>query len=52
MGVYIDDNQIVIITEPKAICFSLRKKVDNSLNHKIGHFIKHNGFLAEQRIKN
>ena len=52
MGVYIEDNKLVIITEPKAVCFNLTKKIDNNLKHEIGHIIKSNEFLAEPRIKN
>ena len=50
MGVYTDDNKLVIITEPKTISFDLTKKVDNSLKYEADH-MKHNGFLAEHKIK-
>ena len=51
MGVYIYDNKLVIMIEPKTISFSLTKKVDNSLKHKIDIIRKHNGCLAEQNKK-
>ena len=50
-GVYIYDNKLVIMIEPKTISFSLAKKVDNSLKHKIDIIRKHNGCLAEQNKK-
>ena len=37
--------------EPKTISFSLTKKVDNSLKHKIDIIRKRNGSLAEQNKK-
>ena len=53
MGIHIVDNKLVA-TEPKTFHFDfdLPKDVDKSLKHEIDHIIKHNGFLAEQRIKN
>ena len=50
MGVYTDDNKLVIITEPKTISFDLTKKVDNSLKYEADH-MKHKGFLAEHKKK-
>ena len=35
MRVIIKDNQLVIITEPKAIHFDLIEDINNSLNHEI-----------------
>ena len=52
MEEYIDDNKLVLFTEPKTICFNLTKKVDNSLNYEIDSIIKHNEIFAEYRIKN
>ena len=46
-----DDNELVIITEPKTISFDLTKKVNNSLKYETDH-MKHNAFLAEHKIKN
>ena len=40
MGVYIKDNKLVIITEPKTIYYELSKDVDNNLKHEIEHGIK------------
>ena len=51
MGVIINDNKLVIITEPKTIHFSFSKKIDNFLKHEINLIIKHNEFLAEHPIK-
>ena len=42
MRVYIDDNKLVIITEPETTSFNLTKKVDNSLVHEINSFKKYN----------
>ena len=52
MGVIINDNKLVIITEPKTIHFSFSKKIDNFLKHEINLIIKHNEFLAERPVKN
>ena len=43
----------LIITEPKTFhfYFYLTEKVDKNLKLKIDCIIKHNGFLAEHRIK-
>ena len=49
---YNDNNKLVIITEPKTISFNLTKKVDNNLKNEVDHIIKHNGFMAEHRVKN
>ena len=35
MRVIIKDNQLVIITEPKAIHFDLIEDINNRLNHEI-----------------
>ena len=52
MGVIINDNKLVTITEPKTIHFDLPKKIDSSLKHETDFLIKHNEFLAEDTIKN
>ena len=53
MGVFIDDNKLIITeTINFHFYFDLPKDVDKNLKHKIDHIIKHNGYLAEQRIKN
>ena len=52
MEVIINDNKLVIITEPKTIHFDLPKDVGNNLKHKIYFIIKCNAFLAEHTIKN
>ena len=50
MGVFIGDNKLKITeTINFHFYFDLPKDVDK---HKIDHIIKHNGYLAEQRIKN
>ena len=51
MRKYINDNNLVIITETKAIRFDLTKEIDNSLKHEIDFIIKHNRVLAEHRIE-
>ena len=35
MGVYIDDNKFVIMTELKSICINLTIKINASLEHDI-----------------
>ena len=52
MGVIINDNKLVTITEPKTIHFDLPKKIDSSLKHETDFLVKHNEFLAEDTIKN
>ena len=52
VGVYTDDNKLVIIIASKTIRFDLFKKVDNTVKHKINIIINHNEFLAEDNIKN
>ena len=44
MGVYIDDNNIVIITGPRSICLTLTKIVDDSIKHEIDSGINTMGF--------
>ena len=51
MGVCIDDNKPVMITEPKTICFNVPKDVGNNLNHGTDSIIKHNEFLTEHKTK-
>ena len=51
MGVYFDDNKLVIIAEPRSICFNLINKIDNSIKHEPNYVINDNGYLAEQKIK-
>ena len=51
MRKYINDNNLVIITETKAIRFDLTEETDNSLKHEIDFIIKHNRVLAEHRIE-
>ena len=48
MGLYIDDNKLVIITEPKTIHFDSNVETNNNLKHKINHIIKCNEFLTEK----
>ena len=52
MGVHIEDNKFVIITENETFHFDLPRGVDNNLKHEIDSIIKHNKFLAEHTIKN
>ena len=52
MGVHIEDNKLVIITEPKTIHFNLSKNFDNSFKYEISFIINHKKHLAEHAIKN
>ena len=49
---YIEDNKLAIITEPKTVNFDLSKDLDNNLKYEINFMIKHNKLLAEHTIKN
>ena len=48
---YIKDNKIVIITEPKTFYSDLPKNVNNNLKHEIHFIVKYSKFLAEHTIK-
>ena len=50
--VHINDNKLLIITEPKTIYFDLTQDVVNNLKHEIDFIIKQNDFLADHTIKN
>ena len=52
MSVYIDDNKLVIMTEPKTIHFNMTKNVDNNLKHGTDDIRKCNEILPEHVIKN
>ena len=52
MGVYIADNKLVIIREPKSICLNLTKKVDDSIKHEIDSVINAMGFQNQTKNKN
>ena len=52
MGVYIEDNNLVIITELKTIQFDLPKNVGNNLKYETDSIIKYNEILPEHKIKN
>ena len=52
MGVYNDDNKLVIVTVPKPIHFDLPKDGCKNFVHEIDYAIKPNGFLPEHAIKN
>ena len=51
MGVYIDDNKLVKITEPKYICIDLPTKINESLEHDIKFMVSCNEPLTEYTIK-
>ena len=51
MKVYINEKELVIMAEPKAIRFNLTKNVENSLKHEIDHMIKRREILAQDLIK-
>ena len=44
MGVIIEENKILIITEPKTTQFDLPKHVGTILKHETDFIIKHNKF--------
>ena len=48
MGVYIDGNKLLMITEPKTIHF---KKNDKNLKYESAYIIKHLELLAQHTIK-
>ena len=52
MGVYIEDNKLVIIIEPKTSHFDLPEDVRNNMKHGINSIMKHDELLAEHTIKN
>ena len=51
MGVHIEDNKLVVVTEPKSFHFDLLKDVDINLRHEVYFIIKQNELLAESAIK-
>ena len=52
MKIYIDDENIVILTLPKSICINLTIKNNKSPEHDIKFIIGRNEFLSEFTIKN
>ena len=52
MGVYIDNNKLVIITQPKSVCVDLPIKINRSLEHDIESIVSRNESLTEYTIKN
>ena len=52
MGVNIEDNKLVIITEPKNICFDLPKVFRSNLKHKIDFVLKLKEALDEHTLVN
>ena len=48
---YIDDNKLVKLTEPKTICFALTNNVVNNFKQKTESFINNYEFLVENRIE-
>ena len=51
MGVYIDENKLVIITGPKTIDINLTNKFDNSIKHEIDLLIRHNELFIGTKNK-
>ena len=51
MGVHADDNNLLIIKKPQAPHFYLEIDANNGSRHETIHIVKHNKFLAKQRIK-
>ena len=52
MGVYIDINKFVIITEPKTTHLDLPKDVGNNFNNKIESIKNHHEFFVGHKIPN
>ena len=52
MGVSIDGNKLVIITEPKTINLDLPNDVGKNLKLEIDSIIRHNEFFGGHRIEN
>ena len=50
--VHINDNKLLIITEPKTIYFDLTQNVVNNLKQGTDFIITQNDFLADHAIKN
>ena len=49
----IKDNKLVMITEPKTICFDMPRDVDSNLKNEINFIVRQNDkFLVENPIKN
>ena len=44
MGVHIEDNKLVVITEPKSFHFDLSKDVDINVRHEIYFIINKTNF--------
>ena len=50
IGVPIEDNKLVIITEQKTFFFYLSKDFDNNFKYEIDFFIKHWAYTKKQLI--
>ena len=48
MGVIINSNKLVIMTEPKTIYFDFLIEIKNYLKHETDFIVKLNKFLGEQ----
>ena len=52
MGVHIENNKLVIITEQKNFDFDVPKSVHKKLNHVIDYITQYNSFLAKDTKEN
>ena len=52
MAVHIEDNKLVIITEPNTIYFDLHEDAQKNLKYQIDSIIKYNEFSADHTRKN
>ena len=50
MGVHIDNNRLVIITEPKSVRIDLPININKSLEHDIKFMVSRNESLTEYTI--
>ena len=52
MGLYIENNKLVIMKNPKTFHFNLPKGLDNNSMHEIVFIVTHNELLAKHTMKN
>ena len=52
MGVFFDENKLVIIEEPKTIHIDLHVKINENIENDIRYMVSRNESLADYAIKN
>ena len=52
MGVFFDENKLVIIEEPKTIHIDLHVKINENIENDIRYMVNRNESLADYAIKN